>query len=102
LRERKKEQTRHAIGETATRLFIERGFDAVTVAEVARAADVAENTVFNYFPTKEDLFFDRHAAVEDQFSRIVRTRAPQESVVDALRRDFLEAVDHAEPRIGLS
>ena len=57
-RERKKQQTRQAISDVATGLFLERGFDAVTVAEVARAADVAVQTVFNHFPAKEDLFFD--------------------------------------------
>ncbi|MFG1624805.1 TetR/AcrR family transcriptional regulator [Kribbella sp. NPDC049227] len=57
-RERKKQQTRQAISDVATALFLERGFDAVTVAEVARAADVAVQTVFNHFPAKEDLFFD--------------------------------------------
>ncbi|MEU8224055.1 helix-turn-helix domain-containing protein [Kribbella sp. NPDC048915] len=57
-RERKKRQTRQAISDVATALFLERGFDAVTVAEVARAADVAVQTVFNHFPAKEDLFFD--------------------------------------------
>jgi AcrR family transcriptional regulator len=57
-RERKKQQTKAAISEVATQLFLDRGFDAVTVAEVARAADVAVQTVFNHFPAKEDLFFD--------------------------------------------
>ena len=57
-RERKKQQTRQAISDVATTLFLERGFDSVTVAEVARAADVAVQTVFNHFPAKEDLFFD--------------------------------------------
>lgn len=57
-RERKKQQTRQAISDVATTLFLERGFDAVTVAEVAAAADVAVQTVFNHFPAKEDLFFD--------------------------------------------
>ena len=52
LRERKKQQARELIAETARRLFVERGFEGVTVAEIAREADVAEKTVFNYFPTK--------------------------------------------------
>ena len=53
-RERKKQQMREHIAETARRLFGERGFEGITVAEVAREADVAEQTVYNYFPTKED------------------------------------------------
>lgn len=57
-RERKKLRTRQVISDLATELFIERGFDHVTVAEVAKAADVAVQTVFNHFPAKEDLFFD--------------------------------------------
>ena len=66
LRERKKEQTRQLIAETARRLFGERGFERVTVAEIARAADVSEQTVFNYFPTKEDLVYWRLEAFEDE------------------------------------
>jgi AcrR family transcriptional regulator len=58
-RTRKKQATREAISAIATRMFIERGFDNVTVAEIAEAADVARMTVFNYFPRKEDLFFDQ-------------------------------------------
>jgi AcrR family transcriptional regulator len=59
LRDRKKAMTRQAISNVATRLFIERGFDNVSVTDVAREADVARKTVFNYFPRKEDLVFDR-------------------------------------------
>src|SRR4051812_23242438 len=66
LRERKKEQTRQLIAETARRLFGERGFERVTVAEVARAAEVSEQTVFNYFPTKEDLVYWRLQSFEDE------------------------------------
>jgi AcrR family transcriptional regulator len=102
LRQRKKQRLRESISSIATRLFVERGFDAVTVAEIARAADIAENTVFNYFPTKEDLFFDLRADIEAHFSQVVRARGPGESVVDALRRDFLEALDRAGPRVGPS
>jgi AcrR family transcriptional regulator len=86
LRERKKEQTRRLIAETARRLFAERGFDAVRVAEVARAADVAEKTVFNYFPTKEDLFYSGMEAFEEQLLEAVRDREPGETVLAAFRR----------------
>ena len=57
-RTRKRLAMRQAISDTATRLFFERGFDAVTVDEIAEAADVGRMTVFNHFPRKEDLFFD--------------------------------------------
>src|SRR5215208_2442716 len=90
LRERKKQQTRQAIADTARRLFSERGFDAVTVAEVARAADVSEKTVFNYFPTKEDLFYSRLEAFEDELLGAVRGRKPGETVLDAFRRFVLQ------------
>lgn len=90
LRERKKQQTRLAISQVATRMFIERGFDEVTVAEVAEAAQVSVNTVFNYFATKEELFFDQAEEVEDAPSRMVRERRAGESAVDALHRRFQE------------
>ena len=89
LRERKKEQTRRLIADTARRLFAERGFDAVTVAEVARAADVAEKTVFNYFATKEDLFYSGMEAFEEQLLDAIRDRAPGETVLAAFRRFVL-------------
>lgn len=74
LRERKKRQTRQYISDVATGLFLERGFEAVTVAEVADAANVSVNTVYNYFPAKEDLFLDRSKGVIDRLSRWVRGR----------------------------
>src|SRR5882724_953520 len=89
LRERKKQQTRQAIAEAAGRLFAERGFDAVTVAQVARAADVSEGTVFNYFPTKEDLFYARMQSFEAALVEAVRRRPGGESAVTAFRR-FIE------------
>jgi AcrR family transcriptional regulator len=90
LRERKKQQTRQAIADTARRLFSERGFDAVTVAEIARAADVAEKTVFNYFPTKEDLFYSRLEAFEEELLAAIGGRPAGESAIAAFR-DFLMA-----------
>src|SRR3954467_12797148 len=75
LRELKKQRTRELIAETARRLFAERGFERVTVAEIARAAEVSEQTVFNYFPTKEDLVYWRLEAFEDELLSAVRERA---------------------------
>lgn len=85
LRERKKQQTRRLIAEAARRLFSERGFEGVTVAEVAREAEVAEKTVFNYFPTKEDLFYSRLEAFEEEMLDAIRARKAGESVVAAFR-----------------
>jgi AcrR family transcriptional regulator len=86
LRERKKQQTRQLIAETARRLFAERGFEHVTVAEVARAADVSQQTVFNYFPTKEDLVFWRLGAFEEELLATIRDRDAGESALAAFRR----------------
>jgi AcrR family transcriptional regulator len=77
---------RQEIADTAMRLFVKRGFDHVTVAEVAAAAGVSEKTVFNYFPTKEDLFFDEVPARQAAAVDAIRERRPAESIVAALRR----------------
>jgi AcrR family transcriptional regulator len=90
LRERKKRQTRERIAETARRLFVERGFEAVTVAMVAREADVAEGTVFNYFPTKEDLFYSGLDTFEAELVEAVRNRPAGESVLAAFRGFVLD------------
>jgi AcrR family transcriptional regulator len=89
LRERKKQQTRQLIAETARRLFSERGFERVTVAEIARAAEVSEQTVFNYFPTKEDLVYWRMESFEEELLATIREREPGEPVVAAFRRFVL-------------
>src|SRR5215218_7698145 len=86
LRERKKQQTRELIAETARRLFGERGFEAVTVAEIAREADVSTQTVFNYFPTKEDLVYWRLESFEEALLGAIRDRAEGESVLAAFGR----------------
>ena len=76
LRERKKRETRQRISNVATGLFMLRGFDNVTVAEVAEAANVSKMTVFNYFPRKEELFFDRGAEAIELTEAAIRDRAP--------------------------
>lgn len=101
LRERKKLRTRLLIAETARRLFAERGFEAVSVAEVAREAEVSEATVFNYFPTKEDLVYFGMEAFEEDLLGSIRNRPAGVSVLDAFGRfvvqprGFLAAEDHA-------
>jgi AcrR family transcriptional regulator len=89
LRERKKEQTRRLIAETARRLFSERGFERVTIAEIAEAADVAVQTVFNYFPTKEDLVYWRLASFEGELLAAVRDREPNQSALEAFQAFLL-------------
>ncbi|MDC7336872.1 TetR/AcrR family transcriptional regulator [Streptomyces lydicus] len=101
LRERKKRQTRQFISDVATGLFLERGFDAVTIAEIARAADVSVNTVYNYFPAKEDLFFDRSKGLVDRLSRFVRARPAGESAAAAVLRELREEVESVSPKVGL-
>src|SRR5947207_10191757 len=86
LRETKKKRTRQEIADTAMRLFATRGFDHVTVAEVAEEAGVSGKTVFNYFPTKEDLFYDEVPAREEALRQAIRGRRSGESILAALRR----------------
>jgi AcrR family transcriptional regulator len=90
LRERKKERTRQQIAEAAHGLFVERGFDAVTVADVARAAEVSQGTVFNYFRTKEELFYGGMEVFEAQLVEAVRERPDGEPVPAAFQRFVLE------------
>src|ERR1700757_1994213 len=86
LRESKKEKTRSQIADEAMRLFATRGFDHVTVAQVAADAGVSEKTVFNYFPTKEDLFFDEIPERARKLAEAIRSRADGETILDTLRR----------------
>jgi AcrR family transcriptional regulator len=89
LRERKKQQTRELIADSARRLFAARGFDAVTVADVARAAEVSTQTVFNYFPTKEDLVYWRLGSFEEELLTAIRERPAGEPALTAFKRFLL-------------
>src|SRR5215470_12944152 len=89
LRELKKEQTRQLIADTAFRLFADRGFEKVSVAEIAREAQVAEATVFNYFPSKEDLFYSRLEAFGTRMTEEVSARAPGEPAIAAFGRALM-------------
>jgi AcrR family transcriptional regulator len=89
LREQKKDQTRQLIADTAWRLFADRGFDSVSVAEIAREAGVSEATAFNYFRTKEDMFFFRLEASGSRLIDAVSARPAGEPVLAAVRRHML-------------
>jgi AcrR family transcriptional regulator len=93
LRERKKARTRAAIAAAAARLFAQRGYEQVSVSDVAREAEVSEQTVYNYFQTKEQLVTDLDQDFQDQASRLIRTRAPGTTAAAAIRDLVLDAVE---------
>jgi len=92
LRELKKARTRRLIADTAARLFAERGYEHVAVSDVAREAEVAEQTVYNYFRTKEQLVTDREQQVQDQLCDLIRCRPPALTPAAAIRDFVLESV----------
>jgi AcrR family transcriptional regulator len=94
-------QTQARIAEAANRLFLDRGFDAVTVAEVAREAGVSSVTVFNHFPTKEDLFFDRSDEAADLLHDAVHDRATGTDVLAALRAMATRLFEERQPLSGV-
>ncbi|MFC4946855.1 TetR/AcrR family transcriptional regulator [Pseudonocardia sp. GCM10023141] len=94
-------QTRARILEVATRLFLDRGYDTVTVAEIAREAGVSSVTVFNHFPRKEDLFLDRQDDAADLLRSAVRDRADGVDVLASLREATLQLFDTRHPLSGV-
>lgn len=101
-RSRKRLATREDISEAATRLFYERGFDHVTVDEIADAADVGRMTVFNHFRRKEDLFFDRNEEVRDILREAVRQRDPGVAPIEALHLLVHRLVAEHSPYVEFS
>src|SRR5450755_330765 len=92
LRELKKARSRQHIADTAARLFAERGYEHVAVSDVAREAEVAEQTVYNYFPTKEQLVTDRDQQIQDRLCDLIRSRPPAITPAAAIRDFVLESV----------
>ncbi len=93
-RERKKAATRQKIADTALRLFLEHGYDAVGIRDVAAEADVAVTTLFSHFASKEALVFEQDEDFEQRLTRAVTDRAPHEPLVPALRREVQALVRH--------
>ncbi|MFI1302860.1 TetR/AcrR family transcriptional regulator [Streptomyces sioyaensis] len=102
LREAKKQETRQLISERATRLFLQKGFDETTIAEIATAARVAKKTVTNYFARKEDIALDHHEAFTASLAHTVETRAAGESALAALRGAFSAAVQEHDAVAGFA
>ncbi|GAA3392957.1 TetR/AcrR family transcriptional regulator [Streptomyces roseoviridis] len=103
LRELKKERTRQVLSETAVELFLEKGFDAVSVAEIAAAAEVSKPTLFRYFPAKEDLVLHRFADHQDEPARVVTAgREAGVPPLDALRDHVLAGLERRDPVTGLN
>ena len=102
LRARKRERTRDAIGDAAVSLFLEHGFDRVSVNDIAAAAEVSKPTLFRYFPTKEDLVLHRFADHQGEAARVVRHRGPDAEPLDALRRHLRAGLDRYDPVTGLN
>ena len=97
LRERKKRLTREAISAAAQALFSERGFDGVTVAEIADAANISVKTLFTYIGTKEELLFNGRPAVLDAIVEAVRNRRLAQTPLVAVGQALLTAVDDEDP-----
>ncbi|MER7079181.1 transcriptional regulator, TetR family [Saccharopolyspora kobensis] len=102
LRERKKRRTRQHISGVATALFVQRGFDQVTIAEVAAAAEVSVNTVYNYFPTKEDLVLPPEEASPQRLADIVRARRSGQSAAGAVLEQLRAEVARRDRKLGMS
>jgi AcrR family transcriptional regulator len=102
LRERKKMRMYQDVSDVAISLFLEKGFEKVSVAEVAAAAEISKPTLFRYFPAKEDLVLHRFADHETEAARVVGGREPGQSVIDALRRHFLAGIERCDPVTGLN
>ena len=102
LRAQKKQETRQRLADLATMLFARHGFDNVSVADVAAAARVSKMTVFNYFPRKEDLFFDRAPEFAALLTAAVRDRTPDQTPVAAVRDLVLRLLDERHPLAGFS
>ncbi|WP_309144031.1 TetR family transcriptional regulator [Streptomyces sp. PKU-MA01144] len=102
LRERKKQRTRKTISDTAITLFLQRGFDQVSVVDIATEAEVSKPTLFKYFPAKEDLVVHRFADHQTVSSTVVAERPPGVSAIDALHQHFLDGLAARDPITGLN
>ncbi|MGC9540768.1 TetR/AcrR family transcriptional regulator [Streptomyces sp. UG1] len=103
LRERKKMRTRYAIISTAVSLFVERGYDETTVAEIAEAAEVAPRTFFRYFATKDDVALALITEADEAIFPALEARPADEPPVTAFAnavRTVVEQLMQADDGTG--
>jgi AcrR family transcriptional regulator len=101
LRERRKQEARRAISGVAMAMFAAKGFDEVTISQIAEAAGVSKMTVTNYFPRKEDLVFDRAEVIIRSLADAAAARPPGESLLAAIRRDYAERIAAGDVTLGV-
>jgi AcrR family transcriptional regulator len=102
LRERKRQRTHDAVSSAAISLFLEHGFDQVSVADIAAAAEISKPTLFRYFRSKEDLALHRIADHEGEAARVVRQRPAHQSPLAALHEHFVDGLTRRDPVTGLN
>ena len=103
-RDRKKEQMRQDIADAAAQLFAQHGFDSVSVADIAQVVDISEQTVYNYFPNKQDLVLDRAEEIREQYFQAIVSRPAGASPASALRtlaQEDIERYRHSDLKIML-
>lgn len=102
LRERKRQRTHDAVSATAISLFLARGFDRVSVADIAAATEISKPTLFRYFRSKEDLVLHRFADHQGEAARVVRHRPPHQTPLAALRAHLMDGLARRDPVTGLN
>jgi AcrR family transcriptional regulator len=102
LRERKRQRTHDAVSAAAISMFLEHGFDRVSVADIAAAAEISKPTLFRYFRSKEDLVLHRIADHEGEAARVVRQRPARQGPLTALHEHFLDGLARRDPVTGLN
>src|SRR5689334_6151884 len=100
LRERKKRETRRALARAGMELFVERGYEATTLADIADAAGVSTRTIFAYFPGKEDILFASLQAMREALARALAERPPGQDALEALR-EFILSSEHEKTELDL-
>ena len=97
LRARKRQQTRERLTRAAMALFLERGFEATTLDDIAAAADISRRSFFHYFESKEDVVFAWQEEITAALIAAVAARPASESMLAAAENAIVAMVRQLEP-----